>query len=148
MQTASVGTASDDQPAMPEVQQFLADLGIDVSEHRSHRVDAQAVAAADLVLTAEVQHVVHVAGSWPGTFARTFTLPEFVARAGAVGARAGAPMGEWLARMSVDRPTGLAYLQDGSVPEVHDPTGGPPAVWEASFAEIDEWCRQAAELLA
>ena len=41
------------------VVEFLATLGIDVSDHQSHRVDAAAVSDADLVLTAEVQHVVH-----------------------------------------------------------------------------------------
>lgn len=147
-QLASVGTVGEGLPAMPEARALLDERGIDVGDHLSHRVDAASVASADLVLTAEVQHVVHVAGTWPGTFRRTFTLPEFVRRASAVGPRAGAPLAEWLGHLGADRPTGAAYLQDPSVPEVADPTGGPPAVWAAAFAEIDAMCRAAAELLA
>lgn len=146
--TASVGTVGEAMPPMPEVVDLLAAHGVDVADHLSQSIDASVVAAADLVLTAEVQHVVHVAGSWRGTFARTFTLPEFVRRADAVGPRSGAPMPEWLQAVGEGRPTGVDYLHDESIGEVDDPTGGPPEVWSRSFAEIDEWCRRVAELLA
>jgi protein-tyrosine-phosphatase len=147
-QLASAGTGVPGFPPMPEVVEFLATLGIDASHHESHRVDASAVSDADLVLTAEVQHVVHVAGTWPGTFGRTFTLPEFVGRAEAVGPRAGRPVALWVAEIAADRKGGVDYLHDRSVPEVDDPTGGPPAAWSSSFVSIDGWCRRAAELLA
>lgn len=148
VQTASAGTVGDAQPAMPEVVDLLAERGIDVADHLSRRVDAGSVGEADLVLTAEAQHVVHVAGSWRDTFGRTFTLPEFVRRAEAAGPRGGAPLADWLVEVGVGRPTGVGYLHDDSVPEVDDPTGGPPEVWAVSFDAIDHWCRRAAELLA
>lgn len=41
------------------------------------------------------------------------------------------------------RPRGGAYLQN-DVPEVFDPTGGPPSEWERAWMSIDSACTRVA----
>ncbi len=139
--TMSVG----EQPMDPAVR-LLAKRGIDVSGHRSQLLDHQLVEDADLIITAERDHVVWIAGRWPAAFASTFTLPEVVARAEHVEPRNGGPVGEWLARLGAGRATARDYL-DIDVGEIADPTGQSPAVWGRAFAQIDELTRQLAVAL-
>lgn len=133
-------------PATEPTVRLLATRGIDVSEHRSRRVDDELIARADLIITAERDHVVWIAGRGHGWFQRTYTLPELVARAVDVGRRGDADLDEWLHRVGEGRPTAIHYLS-APIPEVADPTGHAPAVWEAIFREIDELCRRLAEVL-
>jgi protein-tyrosine phosphatase len=144
----TAGIVADDFPATSTTVRLLRDRGIDVSGHRSTVIDETIVSAADLVVTAEKQHVVFVGGRWAGSFERAFTLPELVQRGEAVGGRRGASMAMWLAAVNERRPAGYDYLDDPMVPEIADPTGQSPVVWAAAFAEIDQLCGRLARLLA
>jgi hypothetical protein len=55
-------------------------------------------------------------------------------------------IGAALAALNDGRPRGGAYLQ-ADVPEVFDPTGGPPEQWKASYAVISADCTKAAAFL-
>lgn len=144
----SAGTVVDDQPAMDRAVRLLAARGLHVEGHRSRPIGADEVNAADLIITAEQQHVIAIAGQWPAAFARTFTLPELVARSQTVGGREGRSMHEWLRAIGDGRATAFDYLDATDIPEVADPTGKSPAVWDESFALIDGLTRQLAQALA
>lgn len=126
---------------------FLASRGIDVKDYLSHWMSDSGIAGADLIITSEHQHVVAIAGRWPDAFEYTFTFPELVERGEAVGPRDDRTFQEWLSEVNADRPNPLDYL-DVTVGEVDDPTGRAPAVWQASFAQLDDLTARLAALLA
>ncbi len=144
---STAGMSGDDLPATESTVRLLGQRGIDVSAHRSSFISDEVMDAADLVVTAEVQHVVFVSGRWHGSFARTFTLPELVQRAEVVGRRRRTPLPDWLAQVSEGRAEGFDYMSDPSVLQVADPTGQSPLVWRASFDEIDLLTRRLAMVL-
>lgn len=143
----STGTHAEQLPATDGAVRLLAERGIDVGAHRSRRTNDKAVSGADLIVTAESDHVVWIAGRWPDAFAKTFTLPELVTLGARAGGRRGRPIGEWLAELAPHRPPASSYLEPDVVAEVADPTGGPRRVWATSFAEIERLTTELAELL-
>lgn len=142
------GTLGDGEPALDRATYLLSERGLDVSDHRSRGVDEGVVTTSDLILTAERTHVAFIAGRWPDTFARTFTLPEIVQRAEQAGPRQGGSLPSWLAALGEGRPTAFDYLDADDIAEVADPTGGSPRAWDAAFAEIDDLTARLARLLA
>lgn len=144
----SAGTAADGQQPIERAVRLLAARGIAVDDHLSRPIVADDVSAADLILTAEQQHVVAIAGQWPDAFARTFTLPELVERARSVGPRGDRSLAEWLGEIGIGRLTALDYLDATDIPEVADPTGKSRAVWDRSFSEIDALTKELAKVLA
>lgn len=149
-QVRSVGTKSEGKPAMAETIGLLAARGIDISAHRSRLINDPSVSHADLIVTAEHQHVVAIVGRTPEMFSKTYTLPEFVARAEPVGARRGRSLETWLAEIGANRPTALEYLDavdSGTIPEIADPTGHAPKVWTGALTQIDELTQRLAQLL-
>ena len=147
---AAVGTAGIIDGHRPPTQStidLLAERGLDVSNHRSRPVSEQLVTEADLIVTAEREHVVSVAGRWPQVFASTFALPEITARAADVGPRDGAPLDEWLSRMGEGRLRGLDYLEATDFVDVADPTGLSEQRWAMAVARIDDLTRRLAEAL-
>lgn len=135
-------------PPTDETVRLLAKRGIDVSHHQSQPIDADVVNRADIVLTAERQHVVDIASRWPDAFPRTFTLPELVTRAERIGPRAGVPLAEWLRLVNDGRPVGVGYLNSTDVLEIDDPTGRAPSVWRSCFDEVDGLARRLSAVLA
>ncbi len=144
---ATAGIRDEGQPPTEETVRLLAARGHDVRSHRSRRVSADLVASADLVVTAERDHVVWIAGSFRGTFARTFTLPELLRWAAPAGPRQGDPWDQWLACVNAERPRASDYLA-ARIDEIDDPTGRATKVWEQAFSEIDTMCAQLAALIA
>ena len=140
----SCGTQATDAPPTDDAVTRLARLGIDVRPHRSRPVTASLVREADLVLTAEQEHVVMISTLAPGAFDRTFTLPEFVELAER---REGRDTTAWLAAVNNDRPRSVDYL-NAEVDELRDPTGRPPAVWDESLEEISRLAGETCALLA
>ena len=147
----SAGFASDGERATGETVRLLADRCIDVSAHRSRRIDADIAASSDLIVTAQHDHVVHIAGRSPELFARTFTLPEIVVRAESVGARGDRTLDEWLGAIGAGRPSAFDYLDagdTGAIGEIADPTGRAPRDWAVAVATLDKLTRRLAELLS
>jgi protein-tyrosine phosphatase len=121
--------------------------GLDVSGHRSRATTAALVDGADVIVTAEREHVVKVAALSRDAFARALTLPELLARA------ADAPVADgvddarrWVGSLTATR-TASRYLRE-SIPEVADPTGSPARAFEAAVVDIERQCTEAAEVLA
>jgi protein-tyrosine-phosphatase len=146
----SAGLAGADEPPTDPTVRMLAVRGIDVRAHRSRRVATALAGDVDLIVTAEPDHVIGVAGAAPDAFGRTFTLPELVELGERVGGRAGRPLAEWLAELGSERPDQLAFLDaadDGAVGAIADPTGRAPRAWDTALATIDDLTRRLARLL-
>ncbi|MEO7398770.1 MAG: hypothetical protein ABIW84_09420 [Ilumatobacteraceae bacterium] len=143
----TAGTMPGGQPPMERAVRLLAGRGIVVDDHRSQALTDDLVSDADLIVTAERDHVVAIAGRWPKAFGATFTLPEIVALAERAGSRLGGPVDAWLARVGSSRVTALDYLDSDDLGELADPTGKAPAVWDKAFAEIDDLTRRLATVL-
>ena len=142
---ASAGFMPSGRPATADMVHALEAVGLDVRTHHSRRIDRDLVAAADLILTAECSHVVRIAEDDSAVFAITYTLPEFVQRAEAVGARGATPTTEWLAAIADGR-TQASFLQHGAA-EITDPTGASARIHAAVLADIAALAARLAELL-
>ena len=134
----SAGTGADDGLATGETVKLLGERGIDVRGHRGTPLDDALIAGADLIVTAEHDHVVTIASRWPDAFRRTFTLPEIIVRSKLHGGRLGGPIADWLELLNDGRPAGFHYLDDRSIGEVIDPTGQDRRTWQEVFALVDD----------
>lgn len=133
-------------PAIPDAVAAMAARGLDISGHRSRPVTAADIEAADLVLTAEREHVVRVATMTPSGFARAMTLPELLARSDVAISLADEDVGAWIARLTGARTT-ADYLRE-HIEEIADPTGSAPRHFEAAVQQMREQCVLAADRIA
>jgi protein-tyrosine-phosphatase len=103
------------------------------------------VRPADLILTAEQDHVIRIAAIDPGAFARTMTLPEFVTAASrSLPDREDAI--DWVHRLTAAR-TAQAYL-GARIGEVADPTGSSARAFEAAVVALEAQCSMVASMLS
>jgi protein-tyrosine phosphatase len=105
--------------------------------HRSHRLTAEDVREADLVLCMERDHARAIVVEGADALGRTFTLKELVRLGRAVGPRGEAEdVTGWIARAGQGREASDLI---GSNPDddVTDPIGRPLAFYEATHAELD-----------
>ena len=130
----SAGFLDTGQPCPPRLVEALAERGVDVARHRSHQLDPDTLAAAELVLTMEGEHVQRVVTAHRPAYARTFPLRE----AAAVVQRAGSGrvgIEDFVTLANRDR-SPVAYLS--TCWDVEDPYGGRLAGYRRAVAEIDE----------
>jgi protein-tyrosine phosphatase len=133
-------------PAIDDAVRAMHRRGIDVSRHRSTATTRSLVDGADVIITAEREHVVKIASLSPAAFRRAMTLPEFLARAVEVPATPhDGRLRPWVESLTAAR-TAADYLR-GRIPEVADPTGSSPRAFEAATAEIERQCAEASALL-
>ena len=122
----SAGLLADGEPPAPLAVLAVADLGLDISAHRSRLLRAADLTAAGLVLVmarAQLRAAVVLA---PGVWPRAFTLKELVRRGEQAGPRPpGASLADWLAGAHEGRDR-AALLGDSADDDVADPIGGPP----------------------
>jgi protein-tyrosine phosphatase len=143
---ASAGLLEAGQRPPAEVISVMAAKGIDVSGHRSRRVTAADLAAADMVLGLAREHVRHAATLLPECWPRAFTLRELLRRGRNAGIRpAGEPIGDWLAR-AADCRQRRDLLGSGADDDVADPFGGPLAGYQATADLLDRLTRDLAAL--
>jgi protein-tyrosine phosphatase len=82
IEVRSAGTwASGGSPATPETVAAAADLGIDLSEHRSTRFTRDLAARADLIITMTAEQREEVRREAPEAADKTFTLKGLVRKA-------------------------------------------------------------------
>ena len=135
-------------PAIPDAVAAMERRGLDVSDHRSSETTARLVDGADVILAAERDHVVKIAALSPSAFPHTMTLPEFLDRAAnaeGTGELAGRTVRERLAMLTANRAAG-EYLRS-TVPQIDDPTGRSPRVFEAAVVALEQQCSEAARWL-
>lgn len=138
--TAAIGSAGLLEPghrSSPEAIATLAARGIDLSTHRTRRLDADLVADADLVLGMERRHVRAAAVLTAAGLTKTFGLKELIRRALHVGQRApGDPFADWLARLGEGRDT-HDLVRDDDRDTVADPVGCGPEAYARCADELD-----------
>lgn len=137
----SSGFGPIDLPPIDDAVDAMQRRGLDVSLHRSSTTTASLVDGADLVLTAERDHVVKVASLSPDAFRRAMTLPEFVAAAARGGDDTRRDLRSWVQSLTAERTAG-EYLR-AAVGEVADPTGSPSRAFEAAVVAIEQQCDEA-----
>jgi protein-tyrosine phosphatase len=81
----SAGFLEGGVPCPPDVITVMAEVGIDLSGHRSRRVSADLVDEADLIVTMAKQHSIDLAVEFPSAWRRCFTVSELLGRAAAAG---------------------------------------------------------------
>ena len=148
VQIRSSGFGPVDLPAIDDAVDAMRRRGLDVSPHRSSITTASLVDGADLILTAERDHVVKIAALSPDAFGRSMTLPEFLAAAASGDdTDSDADFRTWVRSLTAQRTAG-GYLR-GDVPEIADPTGSAPRAFEAAVADIERLCDEVtAQLVA
>lgn len=132
-------------PPIDDAVDAMARRGLDVSGHLSRDTTLALVDGADVIVTAERDHVVRVAALSPRAFPKAMTLPELIERSAGVEAPTHG-VAQWVQAMTADRGT-QAYLR-ADVPEIADPTGTAPRVFERAVADIEQQCGHVADLLA
>ncbi len=148
LKVASAGTWEAGRRADPHAVAAMAERGIDISAHRSHRLAAIDVEAADLVLAMAREHVVDVVGLVPGAFDRTFTLKELVTRATAAGPRpAGQPLDDYIAELGRGRSQG-DVLRAEPTTDIADPLGHGRRAFDRTAAELEHLIWATVDLLA
>jgi protein-tyrosine phosphatase len=134
----SAGLLADGESPAPLAASAMADLGLDISGHRSRLVRAADLAAAGLVLAmarAQLRAAVVLA---PEVWPRAFTLKELVRRGEQTGPRPpGVSLGDWLARAHEGRDR-AALLGDSADDDVADPIGGPPQAFAQTAALLSQ----------
>ena len=132
--------------AISDAVAAMSRRGLDVSGHRSRSTTAELVDAADVIVTAERDHVVKIAALSRSAFARAVTLPELLGRAAdAPPSPAAGGVRAWAESLTADR-TAATYLR-APIPEVADPTGSSTRAFEAAAAEIERQCSEASALI-
>lgn len=143
----SAGLLEGGHPASPEVVTVMHSYGVDLSDHRSTRITAEAVGHADLILAMERRHAREAVLLDPSALSRTFTVKDFVRRAEKVGARPpGQPLGPWLWALGGDRDR-TDLIGRAPEDEVADPLGGPLADYRATAGELADLVGRTAGLL-
>ena len=137
---SSAGLHVGGSPATAHGVAAMADRGLDLSAHRSRRVEADLVRRADLIIGMAREHVREVAVIDAAALARAFTLKELVRAGELVGPRrAGEDLSTWLGRLGAGRRRG-ALVGTGHDPEmdVEDPVGRGRADYEVTADELDD----------
>jgi protein-tyrosine phosphatase len=143
----ALGLLERGHPAPAETVAVAATRGLDLSDHRSRRLDAAVVSHADLVLAMERRHVREVVAADPVTWPRTFTLKEIVRRGQRSGGRkSGEALTTWIARAHEGRRS-RELLGASELDDVADPVGRPLGEHEDLALELEDLTRDLAELM-
>jgi protein-tyrosine phosphatase len=120
----------------PELIAVTKPYGLDLSAHASVQVEPEVLLDADLVLGMAREHVREAVLAEPSVFPKTFTLREFVRRAGDVGARpASSSLVCWTHEVHGDRQH-RDLLGSAAHDDVADPIGGPQEGYARMVAEV------------
>ena len=134
----SAGMLQAGQPAHSSSIDLMAGRGLDITSHRSRRLNAGLVRAADLVLGMAREHVREAVVMVPAAFPKIFTLKELVRRGEAIGPRVGdETVADWLARAHAGR-TSADLLGESQADDVADPIGLPRTAYERMVVELDD----------
>ena len=136
---SSAGLYAGGAPATDHGVAAMADRGLDLTDHRSRRVDRAMLDQADLVVAMARLHVREAAVLDQRSLRKTFTLKELARGGAAVGARQpDERLADWLGRIADVRAPGalLGVGHDDSL-DVDDPIGRGRADYEVTADLID-----------
>jgi protein-tyrosine-phosphatase len=126
---SSAGLLAGGSPATPDAVDVVAQMGIQLAEHVSRRLDRNMIEDADLVLAMTREHLREAVVTDPAAFGRIFTLRELVRRLGQSPHAA-------LADLHRGRKT-ADYMASNPDDDVADPVGQSRKVYAATAAELD-----------
>jgi len=134
----SGGILTEGEPACPEAVTAMAGYGLDIAEHRSHRLTASDLLRADLTLAMARENLRAAVVEAPAVWPRAFTLRELVRRGAAAGRRsAGQTLADWLAGAHQGRQRS-ALLGDSPGDDVPDPIGGPQRWYDQTAQTLSD----------
>jgi protein-tyrosine phosphatase len=124
-------------PPTSEVEWAMRRRGLDVAGHRSRELEGALDPAPDLILGMTREHARAVIELRPELFGRTFTLKDFVRRAGEEGPRRrDEDLAQFIDRLQLGRrPWDLGGNQPAD--DIADPIGRPRRFYERCAAEIE-----------
>jgi protein-tyrosine phosphatase len=135
-------------PAMGPAISVMAELGLDLSSHRSRTVSQEMVELSDLVIAMTRQQVVDLALLAPAARRRLFQLRDLVQRGESQGRRApDQELGRWL-RTVAGQGGGIGPLSSALEDDIPDPVGQPRAVYQRTGRLLSDLCSRLADLLA
>jgi protein-tyrosine-phosphatase len=143
----SAGLLPDGVPASEGSRTAVRERGLDLSDHRSTRLEAALVAQADLILGMTREHVREAVVLDRDALTRSFTLRELVGLAERHGARGhDEPLAAWLERIGRGR-RAQDLIGVGLDPEldIPDPIGGPLDGYRRTAEVIDDLLRRLVE---
>jgi protein-tyrosine phosphatase len=144
----SAGFMESGSPAVDEVVAVMQNkFGIDVSQHRSRRLNTLLLNEVDLVLTMERRHVREIAVMQPAAFGRTFTVREFARRMQAAPYSPGLGLNGYVALLSTGR-SARSFIERDPADEIIDPIGKPYEVFEKTAGELDQVMASIAAVLS
>jgi protein-tyrosine-phosphatase len=94
--TSAGSRGSDGRPADPVTATVASEFGLDLSSHRSQPLTAEVIDSADLIVVAEMDHLLAVIDKRPRAFAKTFLLHELASLATPL--LGGESLQDWVAR--------------------------------------------------
>jgi protein-tyrosine phosphatase len=143
----SAGLLEGGHPVAAQTVKAMAPYGVDLSGHLSTELTADAVEAAELIVTMERRHAREVVLLVPTALGRTFTLKDLVRRGERVGPRpAGTTLAAWLEGVGEGRDRSALIGRDPT-DEVADPMGGDLGDYRATAAELSDLISRLAGLL-
>lgn len=133
----SSGFLGSGHPPAKESVAALAEMGIDISPHRSRLTGPALVAAADVVITMERQHVRDLMGVDLSAWPRIFPLRSLVERAQRIGERpADEELPQWIERLHAGRKAADLLVADPAE-DIADPIGLPLDEFRSTARELD-----------
>jgi len=145
---SSAGVYEGGAPATGHGITAMAARGLDLTNHRSRRMDEAMVERADLVIGMTREHVREAAVLDRDALAKTFTLKELVTLAEAVGPRDPAePLAAYLNRVAATRVrSSLLGLGHNDALDVEDPVGRGRRDYEVTADLLDGLLHRVLEL--
>lgn len=139
VRVASVGVrAVAEMPATESTIAAAAARRVDLSSHRTRRIEAAQVRAANLIIGMERGHVQEAVLLDPRAFTRAFTLKELARRARASGRRGyRETLAEYTARLAEGRQL-TDLLGSSRDDDIDDPTSNRMIDHDSAAAEIDD----------
>jgi protein-tyrosine phosphatase len=145
---SSAGFVSEGVPPPPEVLEAMRSVGLDLSQHRSRNVTAEAVTGAELVIGMTRQHVLDLAVLAPMAWDHCFTFADLLRRAELAGHRLPSESVQgWAGRLHGDR-TRSSLLRLPFSEDVPDPMGGRPQHYRQARDTLASMTAQLAALLS
>ncbi len=140
---SSAGTQGlTDWPIDPPTARALQELGIEIDGHQARRVDREMLRAADLVLTAAIEHRAAVLRAEPSLLSKAFTLREFGRLASSLPPwlPEQTPTGEELRQrvVAIAGRRGLGGPAGAAENDIDDPYGATFEVARVTVAQISE----------
>lgn len=147
VQVESAGFVTSGRPCPSEVLDVMAEVGFDLSAHRSRLVDASVLAGTGLIVAMTRQHVIELVAAQPPTWSRCFTFAEVLRLGEAVEQRFHEEsLADWVGRIGAGRSrSGLMRLPLNE--DVPDPMGGSRRDYARTRDTLIPMARRLADLM-